>query len=265
MIPLGLGLRRSRRWAWSCCFGWVLLAGWTAEGADLTPLLRSAQEDPSYKVRLQALRILSRRLQVDPDQSQAMEAVRALLRQRAQTDEHHVVRALAVRLLADWGPPSDRSVLEEARRDSHPFVRTQATAALKRFDARLARPRPNLVLAARVPEGELSESWVEHRMWSALDQARPGAFTRSPAQASDLGYWLQVQVEGPMVEPGRPDQSLVRLKVVVATWPAKNLRHVITTRARARAPPDTPGLTERLVQAAIEAAARDVIAEIRKG
>jgi HEAT repeat protein len=239
---------------------------WTlgAAAADLSLLLRSAESDPAPKVRLQALRILRKRQAMDGGAVDPR--LRALLRSRVESDPHPLVRGFAARGLGELGTRADRSVLVAARSDPDPRVRTLVDRALRQLDARWARSRPVLVVEAAVPPGAPTADWVRARLVQALRRGEPDAFeVAAPADAEDrTGHWVQATVVGPAADPNDPQKVEVQLRVAVGTWPAKNLRHVVTSRARA---PGTASaaLAKRLLRAAVRAAARDVLAELRKG
>lgn len=242
---------------------WVWFASLPVHGANLAPLIESARNDPSYKVRIQALRILRKRVQVEGGQTP--EEVRVLLRQQMRQDPNHLVRALALRTLAELGGPAERGQVALGTEDAHPFVRAQAQEALGELDAR-DQVRPPLVLEAQAtPEqgGAEMEGFIRGRLRLELERTEPTAFDLSGA-SDRPGYLVRVTIGDLGPDPAAPEKLRVELKVLVATWPAKNIRHVITARARATGS-RSDRLVRKLVEAAVQQAARDVIQEIRRG
>jgi hypothetical protein len=105
-------------------FVFIALAAAPARADRIDDLCRTLTNDSSWRVRLQAVVVLSKLR--DP------RSVPALL--HALGDENETVRGLAAQVLGDIGAPSAVIALDRARRsDSSQFVRNKANEALKKL------------------------------------------------------------------------------------------------------------------------------------
>src|SRR4051794_21285948 len=100
-----------------------LLCASPARADRVDELSRTLSNDPSWRVRLQAVVVLGKLGDA--------RAAPALI--RAMGDSNETVRGLAAQVLGDLDDPEAVSVLERARRDSSPFVREKALAALSKL------------------------------------------------------------------------------------------------------------------------------------
>lgn len=246
-----------------------VLAFSSALAADYGPLLTSLRTDPSFKVRLQAVRVVVKGHQ--RGSSKPTSEVLAALATAAQTDENELVRGLATRALAELGGPAQLPVLRAIKTgDASDFVRSQADKAVAELEAAV-RATPVLVLRAD-PWSPTPGSDLTSELESALARATnlaDGRFRVGP-QASGRGYLLRASVarlDHAPIEDGRELVSL-ELRVAVATWPEENLRQVVTTRASARVPVAVgrqARVRRRLLDDAVQRAVADALVEIEGG
>lgn len=246
----------------------VSFGGSSAAAADLAPLIASLQSDSSFKVRLQAARILVRHVEVTQEPP-TREMLDAFARAAAE-DAHPVVRAFAVRSLGELGGAEHGAVLNAALADSDPFVREQAEAARIRWSARLASA-PLLVLTVDAWRLEDDQDRTDELLASLRRQAEAlssGRFRIAPPE-DGRGFWLRATVSD-LASRAEADRERVtlELKLALATWPEKNLRNVITARASARVPstyPNRDRLHARLLDDAMKRAVSDALVELEGG
>ncbi len=257
---------------------WVvvaLLACATTAGADVsfTKIYTSIRSDPSFKVRLQAIRVLTKQLKGG---AQAEDRAFVVLGEAAEKDEEHLVRGLACFALGELGDARGKDALERAVKDTHPFVRAQAGDALK--------------LLAKTAVPVMVTENVGRAVLFAID-ASPG-ITADPttfeAFEKYLGEELRAQAGSryDIVEaPGSPgyrfggsiselsilsestgvNRVTVVVKISITTQPENHLRHVMTAKASAASKASggaLVGLTNKVLQAAVVRAVKDSLAAV---
>ncbi|MBK8011298.1 MAG: HEAT repeat domain-containing protein [Deltaproteobacteria bacterium] len=134
----------------STLFAPVARVAEAAQDAKLDRLYATIRSDSAYKVRMQAIRILIRRLTQAQAQAQAEAQATAMapdeamevLSAAARTDENYLVRGLACFSLGRLADVRGRPALKASLHDSHPFVRAQAEEGLKALE-HLQAPTPN--------------------------------------------------------------------------------------------------------------------------
>jgi len=236
-----------------------------ALGADLAPLVESLRSDPAFKVRLQAARILRRR--AEEPRVEVGPVVRALA-QAARSDPNALVRAYAIRACGDLAGPSEAELFDRViASDAAAFVREQARAGRKAWQRRMSS-RPVLVLDADpwvLNDGSDRTDTLKASLRRAAESVAEGRF-RVGAREAEAGYLARATVTELERRPeGERHAVRLELKLVLATWPEKNLRHVVTARASARVSPagDDASLWARLVKHATKQALADALAQIR--
>ena len=90
----------------------ITLATAQASDPQTEKLTAALSTDPSFKVRMQALRVLQKRIRLDPDP--ATDETIAAIGSAARTDENHMVRGLACFVLGKLRDPRGRDTLEAA-------------------------------------------------------------------------------------------------------------------------------------------------------
>ena len=253
-------------------FAFALAAGASvpARAADLGPLLRSIRTDPSSKVRLQALLILDRRLDIErePPAADVLEVVRS----RARRDAAAVVRAVAVRVLGRHGSVRDTLLLEKLERDDEEVVQQAARKALERLEARLGPSGPMVVWEVdrfALEDGQDLSAGLQAQVRRHLRERGEGLRLMPPEEADGSGHWFRITAEPLAVEPAGDQVAVsVTLKVALGNWPERNLRHVLTTRARMRVTSvedDRSRVAQRLLEAAVAQAVTAALKDIRGG
>jgi hypothetical protein len=263
---------------------WASVAA--AEGPDeVGRLLSIIAQDSSYKVRMQAIRVLGKRL-AESTTPVAMSTIEGLGRS-ALGDESELVRGFACAALGNLQDARVRSVLEKALKDKEAFVREQATSALSRVptDAPPTPPPPP-------PTGPSGPNSGLPRLVVGIDQV-PGvdakAFESSLLAMMKEGFSAQAGARYQVGDPGagkgyhlkgsiaelsaaaQPDGSqkvTIVVKIAIATWPENNLRHVMSAKASAQTKASGGALAkvqEKLLRAAVDRAVKDSMAEIGGG
>ncbi len=235
--------------------GLVLLA---SVAIGQTRLFQAATSDPSYKVRMQALRLLSKKLKDKPLSKEALKA----FERAALEDQEHLVRGMACVALGTLGSPAALPILTRAQKDSSAFVRAQAKRAITKIEARskpvgASSARPVLVLGVDPgPEGQAPKVLWEELERAMKRWAQPGErFALSgPGAGFRLGGTLEVSEEGP--------KTVLTVRISIATWPEKKLRHVVSAQAGARGTPSLR-LQKRLLEAAVERAMKDSLDQLK--
>ncbi|MEM1025508.1 MAG: HEAT repeat domain-containing protein [Myxococcota bacterium] len=259
-----------RRWLFVFLLGLSSIQSSPVQAADLAPLLDSIQTDPSSKVRLQGLLILGRRLELEegPSPPGVLEVVRA----RALNDDTGVVRAVAGRVLGQHGSTRDVLLLEKMTQDSDQVVAQAAAKALERLRARLGPSAPMVVWEVdrfALQDGYDLSSALQAKVRRHLREHGEGLRLLPPAEADGSGHWFRISAQPLAVEPAGDQVSVtVTLKVALGNWPERNLRHVLTTRARMRVTSvenDRPRLARRLLEAAVAQAVTAALKDIRGG
>lgn len=271
----------------------------TALAGPEDQLLGIIKNDPSFKVRMQAIRVLTKR--IVQQKKPATDAALAALERAATQDESHLVRGIACFSLGTLGDGRVRAALERAKRDEHPFVAAQAEEALRQVPtpgpepgvAMKALPLPDrqakTTASARaepvLPSGR-SKSLVlsvEQPQTSAVpreavDRLRGGLEDRLKQQAAGRflvgaqhgsGFHLAGSIADRKIEDrgGKARISLV-VRVTISTWPENHLRHVVTARATAETSAANEAgrarLEQRVLDAAVRQAVDEALAEISK-
>lgn len=252
--------------------GMAVLAGASAlvAAADLGPLLHSIRSDSSSKVRLQGLLILDRRLGVErePPSGEVLSVVRA----RATKDDAAVVRAVAVRVLGQYGSARDVLLLEKLERGDEEVVQQAARKALVQLRERLGPSGPMVVWEVdrfELEDGQDLSAALQSKVRRHLREHGDGLRLTPPEQADGSGHWVKVTAEPLAVEPAGDQVAVtVTLRVVLGNWPERNLRHVFSTRARVRVTSiedDRGRLARRLLEAAVAQAVTAALKDIRGG
>lgn len=259
-----------RRWA-------VVALLWcaTTAGADASfdKLYVSIRTDPSFKVRLQAIRVLSKQLK----NGAALEPqVFSVLGDAALRDEEHVVRGTACFALGELGDPRGKAALEVAVKDANPFVRAQAGDALRL----LARTAPPVEVA-----GVVGGSLVFALDASPGIEAPPEAFEvlkkylGEELRAQGASKFQIVETEGApgfrfggsiaelstLSDGTGTTKMTVVVKIAITTQPGNHLRHVMTAKASAASKASGAGLNglrNKLLQAAAGRAVKDSLAAV---
>ncbi len=249
-------------------------------GVDLGPLLRSAQTDPAYKVRLQAIRLIDRWLGRKPELAgNALMTVRAV----ATHDPEPLVRALAATVMGRRGGAEELAwLMTITRREDDKLVRDAVTRAVSTLEHRLATPRGLLVWEVDPISSRSMESGPEQAPHGHPDRIRLAtsllqdalhrvagsrfevvAVSQASEQSGAVGTWIRSTVVGPHTSESGHIELVI--KTAVGTWPQRNLRQVLTTRARLPVASSTendqvhPKYVRRLLEAAAAQAADEVV------
>lgn len=251
------------------------------------PVLAAIAEDPSFKVRMQAIRVLTKRLV--SVKRPADELSLAALARAATADESHLVRGLACYSLGQLGDPRGRTPLLAAKGDSNAFVREQAAEAIRQLPT--AAPEPGtepsqLPLPAKegvmpaavaddrghpqqalsvVTEGTGSADALERARTVVMDRLRErasGSWALEPS-GNHAGYQVALAIADRKIEPSEGAKTRVTLVVraTISSWPENHLRHVVTARATAETAASSEVARSRLEQRVLEAAARQAADE----
>lgn len=237
------------------------------EGEALQPLIDSMTADPSFKVRLQAARVLHQRLERQSAPAAAVEAFGAT----ARRDESAIVRAFAVRALGDLVGPTEGDVFNEiAASDPDPFVRAQAEAAQAKWAARVAEaPLLLLTVDPWSPEPERDRTEELRAALRAHAERLVGRRYRLGSAADGAGFVLRATVSELLTRPADDLETVtLELTLALATWPERNLRQVVTTRASARVAPTytrRERLHQRLLDDAMKRAVSDALQHLEGG
>jgi hypothetical protein len=241
----------------------------SSRAADPDPLIHGLRTDPSFKVRLQAARILVRRLEGAraPSAPEVIEAFRAA----ARADESAIVRAFAVRALGDLAGPRQGALFDElAATDPDPFVREQAEAARAVWAARAAKA-PILVVAADPwrPEPAVDRTEELRETLRLQTEELAGPHYRVGPPGDGRGFLLRATASD-LETRSEADREVVtlQLRLALATWPGKNLRQVVTARASAKVAPSyarRDRLRRQLLENAMKRAVSDALAHLEGG
>lgn len=261
-------------------------------------LFEAIENDPSFKVRMQAIRVLTKR--IIAQKRPAAEKALAVLGKAATDDDAYLVRGLACFSLGQLGDTRVRAALEQARSDSHTFVREQAEEALRQLPT--SGPEPGVVLntlplpdrpgghsGSPLPEmpggARLLVVNVEQsadssgsrelvdRLRSTLDeQVRKAAGSRFViGRRSDVrGFVLAGSVADRRIEAAQPGKVRVTMvvRITISTWPENHLRHVVTARATAETVSTSESgrgrLEQRVLEAAVKQATQEAMTEITR-
>jgi hypothetical protein len=246
--------------------GLLVLASQAGAQDDYGKLIRIIRNDEAYKVRMQAIRVLSK--QLEKKQGRVGDEVMQALSQAATQDEEHLVRGMACVALGKLGDGRARPALEQALKDREAFVRDQARDALDRLQA---SKRVLVISTDRVP-GVTAPQEIESALEGKLRQGFSAAVgdTFSVGDSAGTGFHMKGSVAELSVTPadGGASQVTIVVKIAIATWPDNNLRHVMSARASARAKVAGPTLVKlqlKLLEAAVSKAIQDSMAQIGGG
>lgn len=242
-------------------------------------LMQTLERDESYKVRMQAIRVMSKRL--SKSKKPAPDKVVESLGLAANIDESYLVRGMAVVALGVLEDPRGRSYVEQAMKDEEAFVRKQAKLALERLDAAKPPPPPpppiappppppvavgtkrSLVIDAAVNPNvetppELKAALV--RSLSQAFEAKFGQTYRVDDGAGATGYGLTGTIAQRSVEAdGAKYRVTLEVSLTIATWPEKNLRQVLKAKASAQSSTNNAAALQRLEAKLLEAAVKRVV------
>lgn len=266
-----------RRIALALLLGLWATPGWANAPDEIDRLLGIIAQDSSYKVRMQAIRVLSRRLEQNP--TPVSEVVLNSLATAALKDESHLVRGFACVALGNLRDPRARPALTAAARDPEELVRQQANMALSRIPAAPPPPPPppaggpaRLVVAVDTTPGVEAQA-LEGQFLTMLTEGFRGAaadrFLVGPA-ADGRGFHLKGSIAelSSVAQADGSQRVTIVVKVAIATWPENNLRHVMSAKASAMTKASGGALArvqEKLLRAAVERAVKDSMAEIGGG
>lgn len=266
-----------RRIALALFLGLLATPAWAKAPDEIDRLLGIIAQDSSYKVRMQAIRVLSRRL--EQSSTPASEVVLSRLADAATKDESHLVRGFACVALGNLQDPRARPALTAAARDPEELVRQQATVALSRLPETPppAPPPPSggparLVVAVDSTPGVEAKA-LEAQFLTMLTEGFRGAaaerFLVGPA-TDGRGFHLKGSIAelSNVVQADGSQRVTIVVKVAIATWPENNLRHVMSAKASAMTKASGGALArvqEKLLKAAVERAVKDSMAEIGGG
>ena len=263
-------------------------------------LVHALQNDSSFKVRLQALRILAKRVRKPVAEQQRLQFV-DILGSVAHRDQHHMVRGMACFVLGQIAAPESEKYLSLALKDEQAFVRVQAETALARIVKRknstgapgLLGPQVvrtstgarALVFAveampgAKIPKAMIDE--MGNRMRLNLKQAALTSFrfyseygdddeNASTARPNTNGYKIRSSIaERSLVRGlGRQVRIDIVVRVTITTWPGNSLRHVISAKASGTVPRADPQEIKRVetqvLAGAVDQAVNDIMAQISR-
>jgi hypothetical protein len=249
----------------SLTVGFVLIAA-MAFAAPLDRLLDVLSSDDSYKVRMKAIRLISKR--VLKDKVPPSQAVMTGLGLAATKDDNYLVRGMACVALGQIHDPRGRLVLEAAVSDDEAFVRAQAESALEKMTPVPTRVGDLIVVATdRFPNVQLPQLLQDDLLgflWDELSSHATGF--KVAKEGSEPGYQLTATVasfEQTPIDGGRVAVT-VEVKLTVATWPQKNLRHVMTAKASAKvqASQDNLRIQRKVLRAAVQRTVKEALQEI---
>lgn len=232
-------------------------------------LLRIIERDDSYKVRMQAIRVLTKRL--EQTKTPPSERLMTVLSLAAKADEEHLVRGMACVALGKIGDPRGRDALEYALRDEEGFVRAQAEEALRNLGrgAPAAGGKTALVIGTDVVPGVSPPPEITESLKGLMERgfsARAGS-SFVIGDTNGRGYHMKGSIAELSVQPdGDANRVTIVVKIAIATWPDNNLRHVMSARASVRAKvtngPSLLRLQRKLLEAAVNKAVQDSMAQI---
>lgn len=254
----------------------LMIAGraWAAPGSAFEKIYQSIKSDPSFKVRLQAIRVLVKQIKAGAPNEE--ERAFAVLGEAAVKDEEKLVRGLACFALGELADPRGRSALSAASRDPDPFVRAQAEDALKLLVApAVAAPvvaAPVAVTGSALAFGVVETPGVELAP-EVIDVLARVLESEVKAQA---GAKFQIAGEGPghrfggsiaklsiETDAAGASRVTVEVRISITTLPENHLRHVMTAKANAATNKSGAAVTrlrDQVLQAAIGRAVKDSLA-----
>lgn len=190
-------------------------------------VLAAIEDDPSFKVRLQAIRVLVKQLRATSERPS--DRAIAVLTKAAAQDEEYLVRGLACFALGELKDERGRPGLVAASKDSQAFVRAQAEQALAALappaQAPLAHGGPKQIVVG-ADASELRDTL--EGLYRAEARAR-----YQVSLEGGTGLRMNGSIAEKSVTPtadGRRQVTIV-VRITVATLPENHLRHVVSARA----------------------------------
>jgi hypothetical protein len=250
-------------------------------------LISTVKTDPSFKVRMQAIRVLVK--QMKSLSMPADDEVLGAIGYAATTDEEKLVRGLACFALGEIKDARTKDVLARALKDRDPFVRAQAEEALKQI-ATVELPKKGGSGSTGALEAHADESEGPPVLVIGVDELPSVQVPREIAgvlrgfldaefQAQGAGKFVLnangqgsgFKMNGSIAErsvaqsEGGGQRVTLVVRISIMTFPQNYLRHVVTAKASAEA--HTSGsslvnLEQKVLRAAVNRAVRDSLAEV---
>ncbi len=237
-----------------------------AFAAPLDRLLDVLSADDSYKVRMKAIRLISKRVlkSTEPPSQPVM----AALSTAATKDDNYLVRGMACVALGQIKDPRGRSALHAAVNDDEAFVRAQAESALQKMTPKPVRVGDLIVVATdRIENVQLPQP-LQDDLLSFLSEELSNRATgfKVAKDGDEPGYQLTATVarfDRIPIDEGRVAVT-IEVKLTVATWPQRNLRHVMTAKASAKVGTSQDGLRlqRKVLRAAVQRTVKEALQEI---
>jgi hypothetical protein len=238
--------------------------------AAFAKVYASIRTDPSFKVRLQAIRILVKQIKGG---AKAEDQVFAVLGEAAQKDEEKLVRGLACFALGELGDPRGKDGLKAALKDPEAFVRAQAEDALKLVEKSAPAIATNvarnaLSFAIDDSPGVTAPPEVFDALRRFLDAEvkaqAVGKFEVGAAGAAGYrfgGSIAQLSIEA---DAAGGNRVTAVVRIAITTMPENHLRHVMTAKASAatKSSAGVPRLRDQVLQAAVVRAVKDSLAAL---
>lgn len=247
-------------------------------------LLDTMENDGAYKVRMFAVRVISKRL--SKSKKPAPNTVIDALGRAATRDDAYLVRGLAVVTLGRLKDPRTKKYLQQAQNDPEPFVRKQAGRALDNLPKDGGTPKPpprpgpppaagskkNLVVKAVDVPGVSASSELKSSLLQYLSsglQSKVGSSYRLN-QETGKGFSLSGSIAENSVRAEGAEQRLtIVVKLTIATYPENNLRQVLSAKASAKTKTTATAaiarLQKKLLKAAVDRVVQDSMAQIGGG
>lgn len=251
----------------TCVFTLVASSAWGAD--DYQRLLKTLERDSSYKVRLQALQIIKKKIL--KSKKSAPESVLKGVGRSALEDDNKIVRGFACVMLGQLKDARARDFLTKAQKDSDPFVRVQARDALARLPKGGATSNQArwIVVDVQDTPGVTTPKGVTSNLQRLLEDGFRSRATgwKVVPKTTGNGFRMTGTISRLEFRPTDDGRNRVTMEVglTVATWPDNNLRHVMKASASATARLSAKSrdrLLTKLLQAAVDKAVADAVAEI---
>jgi hypothetical protein len=249
-------------------------------------LITTVRSDPSFKVRMQAIRVLVKQMKssdMPPD-----DEVLGAIGWSATHDEEKLVRGLASFALGEIKDARSKSVLSQAEKDRDPFVRAQAEEALKAIMAgELPKKKgaatnghastaneendgPPVLMVAVDDSAAQVPPEIAQALRSFLDaefQAQGAGRFAINNVSSGSGFKMSGSIAERSVAPsdGGGQRVTLVVRISIMTFPQNYLRHVVTAKASAEARGSGSNLAsfeQKVLRAAVNRAVRDSLAEV---
>lgn len=248
----------------------------------LKRVLTSVREDDSFKVRLQAIRVLVKQLKASGTRGD--DEVYAVLGEASKKDEEHLVRGLACFAIGELADPRGKPALVAAMTDPHPFVRAQAEEALKALAKAAAPAKEPATTAVPVAAGErrtvvIGVDATPGVQAVELDEALRGAiraeleaqarerYTVGDAGGGALGFKLSGSVSERTAQA--TDDGATKLtigvRITISTVPENHLRGMTNAKASAGVKVSGAALAkaeQTVLRAAVGRAVKDSLAQL---